>query len=72
MIIIGSIPVGIRTPGSFIEENNVQAAPNLAPWKTKILVLGQGLTGKRAADLTPRQMFTAADGAFFLFLGSML
>jgi phage tail sheath gpL-like len=71
-ITISSIPIGIRTPGSFIEENNVQAAPNLAPWKTKILVLGQALAGARAANLVPRQMFSAADGAYWFGRGSML
>ncbi|HUO23120.1 MAG TPA: phage tail sheath subtilisin-like domain-containing protein [Caulobacteraceae bacterium] len=72
MISFNQIPVGIRTPGTFAEFSNARAAPNLAPWTTRILLLGQKLAGGSQASLQPVQINTKDDGIALFGQGSML
>ncbi len=67
-----SIPVGIRTPGAYVEFANGAAGQGLAQWQRRILILGQALPAGSAAPLTPVRIFGAMAGQALFGRGSML
>jgi phage tail sheath gpL-like len=72
MLSFNAIPVGIRTPGSFVEFDSTRAAPNLAPWTTRIMVMGQMLGTGVAAVNTAVRISQLSDATTAFGVGSML
>ncbi|MGI8839764.1 MAG: phage tail sheath subtilisin-like domain-containing protein [Caulobacteraceae bacterium] len=72
MLEFNSIPLTIRTPGAFVEFDNTRAQKSLAPWDTRIMVLGQKLGAGSAASLMPVPINAVGDGAAAFGRGSML
>jgi phage tail sheath gpL-like len=71
-ITFDSIPVGIYTPGSFVEFSSVRNSSGLAPWARRILILGQMTAGAPAAPATLLPINTDLDGQPLFGRGSML
>jgi phage tail sheath gpL-like len=67
-----AIPANTRTPGSYIGFANDRAGQGLAPWPTRILVLGQALATAVVPNLTPTLIGSAAQGTQAFGQGSML
>ncbi len=67
-----SIPIDVRVPGSYIENDNSKAFRGLSGMPTKVLVIGQKLAAAPAAPLVP-VLITSKDQANAYFgRGSML
>ncbi|WP_368565492.1 phage tail sheath C-terminal domain-containing protein [Pseudoxanthomonas sp. UTMC 1351] len=72
MISFNGIPVGIRTPGAFIEIDATRATQGLPPASHKILVIGQKLPTGTVAVNTPTRMLSVAQAEDAFGRGSML
>jgi phage tail sheath gpL-like len=72
MISFNGIPIGIRTPGVFIEIDSSRATQGLPPIAHKILVIGQKLASGSAAPNVPVRMLSAAQAEEAFGRGSML
>ncbi len=66
MISFNSIPTDIRLPGSYVEFANDRAQPNLAPWVTRGLIVGQMLAAGSSQPYV-KQTITSVDEAYALF-----
>jgi len=71
-ISFNGIPVGVRTPGSYVEFSNVRTINGLAVWPTAIMILGQMLAGGSAAPYKPVQIYSPLGGQGPFGQGSML
>jgi phage tail sheath gpL-like len=71
-ISFNSIPVGILTPGSFIEFSDVQAQPGLAIWNTRAVIFGQALPGSPGGLNQATSVFGPANVTTEYGLGSMI
>lgn len=71
-ITISGIPVGVRTPGAFINFDNTRANQGLPAWPVKMLALGQMFAGGTAAPLTPIEIISAPQANVLFGQGSML
>lgn len=72
MLSFNAIPIGIRTPGQYIEFDHTRAVRGLPAIAHKILVIGQRLaTGAVAANVATR-VFSAAQAEEAFGRGSML
>jgi phage tail sheath gpL-like len=67
-----TIPGNTRTPGSYVGFSSERAGQGLAPWPTRILVLGQALAAATVANLVPTLIGSAAQGTAAFGRGSML
>jgi len=72
MLSFNSIPIGIRTPGEYVEFSNVRAQKSLAPWSLRIMILGQKLAAGSQATAVPVRIFNPTDGVALFGRGSML
>jgi phage tail sheath gpL-like len=72
MISFTSIPVGIRTPGSFIEFDNSRATRGLPALNHRILVIGQKLSTGTAGGNTVTRVYSAAQAETEFGRGSIL
>ncbi len=72
MISFTSIPVGIRTPGSYIEFDNSRAIRGLPALKHKILVIGQKLSAGTASGNKVTRAYSAAQAEIDFGRGSIL
>ena len=72
MISFTSIPIGIRTPGSYIEFDNTRAVRGLPALSHRILVIGQKTALGTAPVLTPKRITSVAQAAADYGPGSML
>jgi phage tail sheath gpL-like len=72
MISFNSIPVGILTPGVFIEFDNSRAVRGLPALAHRILVIGQKLAAGTAPALTVKRAISAAQAETDYGRGSML
>jgi phage tail sheath gpL-like len=72
MISFNSIPVGILTPGAFIEFDNSRAVRGLPALAHRILVIGQKLAAGTAPTLTVKRTISAAQAETDYGRGSML
>lgn len=72
MISFNSIPVGILTPGAFIEFDNSRAVRGLPALTHRILVIGQKLAAGTAPALTVKRAISAAQAETDYGRGSML
>lgn len=66
MISFNAIPVGIRTPGAYVEIDATRATNGLTPGLNRVLLIGQRLAVGTVAALTPTPVTEAgqADGYF--------
>ncbi len=67
-----TIPAGVRVPGSQVEFSNVRALGGLPAAAHKILLIGQRTNAGAVAQLIPRRITQADQGAAFFGRGSML
>lgn len=72
MLSFNAIPVGIRTPGQYIEFDHNRAVQGLPAIAHKILVIGQKLASGAVAANTVIRVFGAADTEVAFGRGSML
>jgi phage tail sheath gpL-like len=72
MISFNSIPVGILTPGAFIEFDNSRAVRGLPALAHRILVIGQKRGAGTAPPLTAKRAISAAQAETDYGRGSML
>lgn len=71
-ISFNSIPVGMRTPGAFIEFDATRATNGLAPVINRILVIGQKLAAGSVAALEPTVVTDPGQANAFFGRGSQL
>lgn len=72
MLSFNAIPVGIRTPGQFIEFDHSRAVQGLPAIAHKILVIGQKLPAGAVAANTVTRVFSAAEAEAAFGRGSLL
>lgn len=72
MIAFNTIPLDIRTPGSFVEFDTTRAGRGLPTNPHKVLVIGQKLTAGSAAANVPVRIYTADEAIAAFGRGSML
>lgn len=72
MISFNAIPVGILTPGAYIEFDNSRAVRGLPALAHRILVIGQKLSAGTQAPLTVKRALSAAEAETDYGRGSML
>lgn len=72
MISFNAIPVGILTPGAYIEFDNSRAVRGLPVLAHRILVVGQKLSAGTQAVLTVKRALSAAEAETDYGRGSML
>lgn len=71
-ISFNQIPVGIRTPGQYVEIDNSKALDGLPSIPRKLLVIGQKLTAGTVDELVPTAVTSAEQAETFFGRGSML
>lgn len=67
-----SIPITIRTPGTYIEVDNSKAIQGLAQLEKRVLMIGQMLAAGTATALVPIPVFSVAQAAALFGEGSFL
>jgi len=71
-ISFNSIPVGTRTPGTFVEFDSTRATNGLTPGINRILVVGQRLAAGTIDALTPKTVTSEGQADTWFGRGSML
>lgn len=72
MLSFNAIPVGIRTPGQYIEFDHTRAVQGLPALRQRILVIGQRLATGTVAAHVPTRVFSAGEAEAAFGRGSML